>query len=321
MTELLENNFTELVDTTFTAKLEEQLDEIANGDLDHVGYLREFYTGTEEHPGIEPQVTHLSKDIPFPAIVVGDDIIVRIGRNGPFLQRGEGGPGNTASVPGDLPPAELTLEIALELLAQKKAGGQALGEDPATGQCVLHKTGRFGDYLEVEQTEAEKESGEKPKRITIPKELKPADIGDEELAILLSYPREIGKHPESGDMISVALGKFGPYLICGDKKANVGDWRQGASITVDEAVVFLVNAKKARSGPEIIKDFGELEGLEGPVQLLSGRYGPYVKNGKVNATLPKGLDPADLTPEKAVELVKEKAAKGSTKRRRFTKKK
>ncbi|MCH8978224.1 MAG: hypothetical protein IH945_03145 [Armatimonadetes bacterium] len=232
-----------------------------------------------------------------------------------------GGPGNTANLPDDLPPAELTPEKALELMAARQSGGQALGVDPATGQCVLHKTGRFGDYLEVEQTRAERESGEKPRRITIPKELKPSEIEDAELAILLSYPREIGPHPESGDLISVALGKFGPYLICGEKKANVGDWRKGASVSLAEAVEFLAAAKKGRAGPEAIKDFGELPGLEGPVLLMSGRYGPYVKNGKVNATLPKGLAPEDLTPEKAVALIKEKIAKGPVKRRRFAKKK
>ena len=320
VTELLENHFRELVDTTFTAQMEEELDEIAAGTLDNVEYLREFYHGTDEHPGIEPQVRERGKDIPYFAMPVAEDIVVRIGRNGPFLQRGEGGAGNTANIPDDLPPAELTPEKALELMAMRQSGGQAVGVDPSSGQCVLHKTGRFGDYLEVEQTAAERESGEKPKRITIPKELKPSEIEDADLAILLSYPRSIGEHPESGDMISVALGKFGPYLICGGKKANVGDWRKGASVSLAEAVEFLANAKKGRSGPEALKDFGELPGLEGPVQLMSGRYGPYVKNGKVNATLPKGLSPDDLTPERAVELIKEKIAKGPSKRRRYAKK-
>ncbi|MCH7945220.1 MAG: type I DNA topoisomerase, partial [Armatimonadetes bacterium] len=287
VTELLENHFRELVDTKFTAQMEEELDEIAAGTLDNVEYLRKFYHGTDEHPGIAPQVSERGKDIPYPAMPVAEGIVVRIGRDGPFLQRGDGGSGNTANIPDDLPPAELTPEIALQLMAAKRSGGQALGVDPSTGQCVVHKTGRFGDYLEVEQTAEEKQKGDKPRRITLPKGLRPSEIEDADLAILLSYPREVGAHPKSGDTITVALGKFGPYISCGAKKANVGDWRKGPALTVEEAVALLEAPKKGRSGPEVLKALGVLEGLEGEVRVMSGRFGPYVNSGKVNAALPK----------------------------------
>lgn len=321
VTELLENNFDELVDTGYTAKMEEDLDEISNGKIDHVAYLREFYHGTPEHPGLEPQVTVKGKDIPYPQIPLGDGVVVRIGRNGPFIQRGEGGPGNTASVPDDLPPAELTIEKALELLETRKPGGSVVGTDPATGRNVLHKTGRFGDYLEIEQTEEEKAEELKPKRITLPKDVPVSSLDDEVLRVLLSYPRTIGPHPETGEDVVVALGKFGAYLSCGAKKANVGEWRKGAALTLDEAVAILAQPARSRSGPEALKSFGTVEGLEGEVRLMSGRYGPYVTDGKTNATLPKGIAPESVTLEQAVDLIQKKAALGPVKKRRFVRRK
>ena len=321
VTDLLEKNFDELVDTGYTAKMEEDLDDISNGTLDHVQYLREFYHGTPQHPGLEPQVTNKGKDIPYPQIPLGDGVVVRIGRNGPFIQRGEGGTGNTASIPDDLPPAELTYEKAIELLEARKPGGSVVGVDPATGRNVLHKTGRFGDYLEVEQTEDEKAAEVKPRRITLPKDLVPSAISEGDLRILLSYPREIGAHPESGDLITLALGKFGPYLSCGTKKANTGDWRESAVLTLEGAVEALAKPVRGRSGPEEIKNFGRAEGLEGDVRLMSGRYGPYVTDGKTNATLPKGTAPESVSLEQAVDLIQKKAAQGPVKKRKFVRRK
>lgn len=321
VTELLEGHFSELVDTGFTAKMEEELDDISNGELDQVNYLKKFYWGTEVHPGLEPQVKNKGKDIAYPAIRITDDIVVRIGRNGPFLQRGEGGAGNTASVPDDLPPAELDLSKATALFETRKPGGSVVGLDPQTGRNVLHKTGRFGDYLEVEQTEKEKTAEEKPRRVTLPKELQPSNIDVESLGYLLSYPRIIGSHPETKEEIVIALGKFGPYLSCGEKKANVGDWRSGATLTVDEAVETLLKPNRARSGPEELKNLGKAEGMEGDVRVMSGRYGPYVTDGKTNATLPKAHSPETITLEQAATMIKEKAALGPVKKKRFIRRK
>lgn len=320
VTELLENNFEELVDIGYTAKMEEDLDDISTGAKDHVAYLREFYTGTEQHPGLEPQVSHQGKDIPYPLIPIGEGVVVRIGRNGPFIQRGEGGPGNTASVPDDLPPADLSFEKAVELLESRKPGGTVIGSDPSSGRNVVQKSGRFGDYLEIQQTEEEQASGEKPKRVTIPPGLIASQVDAEALEILLSYPRTIGNHPESGEPIVIALGRYGAYLTCGEKKANVGDWRVGHKLTIEGAVEALAAPPRARRGPEAIKSFGKVEGLEGEVKLMSGRYGPYVTDGTTNATLPKGTDPDALTVELAVELIKKKMEAGpSPKRKAFRK--
>jgi DNA topoisomerase-1 len=186
---------------------------------------------------------------------------------------------------------------------------------------VVHKTGRFGDYLEVEQTEDEKASGDKPRRVTLPKDVAPAQITDGVLAILLSYPRSIGDHPETGDAITIALGRYGPYLSCGAKKANVGDWRRGANLTLEEAVEELAKPPRARRGPEELRNLGKAEGIEGDVRVLSGRYGPYVSDGTTNATLPKGLAPEAVTIEQAADLIKARAALGPSKKRRFVRRK
>ena len=321
VTELLENNFSELVDTGYTAKMEEDLDEISTGERDHVDYLRSFYTGTPQRPGLEPQVSQKGKDIPYPQIPLGEGVVVRIGRNGPFIQRGEGGPGNTASVPEDLPPADLTYEMALELIAARKPGGTIVGVDPATSRNVVHKTGRFGDYLEVEQTDEEKAAEEKPRRVTLPPGVAVAQVNDEILSVLLAYPRTVGVHPESGEPIIVALGRYGAYLTCGEKKANVGDWRLGATLTVEQALEELAKPPRARRGPEVIKSFGKAEGTDSEIKLLSGQYGPYVSDGTTNATLPKGTAQESLTLEQAIELIKAKAALGPTKKRRFVRRK
>jgi DNA topoisomerase-1 len=266
-------------------------------------------------------VSQKGKDIPYPQIPLGEGVVVRIGRNGPFIQRGEGGPGNTASVPEDLPPADLTYEMALELIAARKPGGTVVGVDPATSRNVVHKTGRFGDYLEIEQTEEEKAAEEKPRRVTLPPGVAVSQVNDEILAVLLAYPRTVGAHPESGEPIIVALGRYGAYLTCGEKKANVGDWRLGATLTVEQALEELAKPPRARRGPEVIKSFGKAKGTDSEIKLLTGQYGPYVSDGTTNATLPKGTAPESLTIEQAIELIKAKAAMGPTKKRRFVRRK
>lgn len=319
VTELLENHFDELVDLHFTAKMENELDEIAEGKRDWVKHLREFYTGDNNDPGLIPQIESKEADIPFPAIAVGEDIVVKVGKFGTYLQRGEGGPGNTATLLNELPPAELSLERAKELLG----GPAAVGKDPASGQCVFVKSGRFGTYLEVKQTEEEIARGDKPKRASLPPGVKADQLEEEDVQLLLSLPKELGAHPETGEPISVAIGRYGPYVKCGEEYRNVADWRTAARLTQDAAVKLLAEPKPAGRGfrsasatpKSALKEFGKLEGAAGPVKVLEGRYGPYVSDGKVNATLPKSLAPEDVTAEQAMELLKAKAASGGGKKK------
>lgn len=316
VTELLEQNFEQLVDIQFTAKMEDQLDDIADGKRDYVDHLREFYFGSNGKPGIAEEVKQKEKEIPFPAIEIGEDIIVRVGRNGPFLQRGEGGPGNTASIPDKQEPADLTLEKAKELLDAKAEGPKDLGTDEASGRKILLKSGRFGEYLELQQTPEEAESKTKPRRVTLPSDVTANSITQEEAAILFQYPREIGVHPESKEVVVLNLGRFGPYLTSGSQSANIPDWRAAITISLEDAVLALKEGKSnsRAATPSAIKEFGQISGVEGEVKLMSGRYGPYVTNGKVNATIPKGTSPDDITPEMAAALIKERIANPPKKR-------
>lgn len=334
VTELLEDHFAELVDIRFTANMETELDEIAEGERDWVKHLREFYHGDQGHPGLEPQINNKQKDIPFPAIELGETpdgqkVVVRVGRFGTFVQRGEGGPGHRANVPDDLAPAELTLEAALELIERSTLGPESIGVDRQSGRCVLLRKGRFGDYLEVAQTEGEQASGEKPRRVTLPPGVSASELTEADLQLLLTFPRILG-HTDGGDPITVAIGQYGPYLKAGNDTRNVSDWRTAATMTLAEAHALLAAPKVGRNGRPIgapraasapIQEFGELEGAAGPVRVLSGRFGPYVTDGSVNATLPRSMDPATISADEAMELIRAKAAAGPVKRKgRFTRK-
>jgi DNA topoisomerase I len=325
VTQLLEGSFPKLIDIGFTAEMENELDEIAEGTRDMVAHLKEFYYGDKKDPGILDKVEKEGPEIPFPHIPLGDDIVIRIGRNGPFIQRGEGGPGNTASIPDDLAPADLTYSKALELLEQRAKGPESVGTDSKTGRAILAKTGRFGAYLELEQTEEEVEAKVKPTRVGLPPGVTPAQLTEEDLTILTSYPKVIGNHPETGEPINLLLGRYGPYLQSGTKNANAGEWKTAPDLTVEAAVQLIAEGGKGRKAgaPEPLKELGEAEGCAGPIKVMSGRYGPYVTDGTTNATIPKGTDPESVTIEQAAELIKARAAAGPSKKpkRKFTRKK
>ncbi len=318
VTDLLENHFAEYVDTGFTARMEQELDDIAEGELDALHHLKRFYEGEEGQPGLDEIVTSRTQEIPFPLIELGEELVVRIGRNGPFIQRGEGGTGNTASLPDDLPPADLTAEMALKLLEERQKGPEAIGTDPASGRSVFLKKGRFGAYLELESEEGE----ETPRRVTLPPGAEPGSLTDEDLGGLFSFPKELGKDPESGEPVVLAIGRYGAYLTAGDKRANVGEWREALNLTLDKAMEAIAKGGTGRSSkPQEIKKLGAAPDVEGEIRVMSGRYGPYVTNGTTNATLPKGSDPEAVTLEAAAEMIKAKATAGPSKRKRFTRKK
>lgn len=326
VTELLETNFSELVDLKFTARMEDELDEISNGDRDSTAYLKDFYLGCDS-PGLEKMIEERKKEIPFPAISVQgqngspERIVVRIGKNGPFLQRGEGGSGNTASVPESIPPADLTYDRALELLS----GPEALGREPVSGRCVFLKRGRYGTYLEMDLTPEERESKVTPRRAALPKDLKAEALSEDDLKLLFTFPRSFGEvdgKPLTGD-----IGRYGPYLKWGEEFRNVESWRTLAEMSLAEAETIVRSPKEAKrartpGAPKTaIKEFGSLDGLAGPVKVLNGFYGPYVTDGKINATIPKSIDPAELTAEQAIELIRAKAAAPPRPKRRFARKK
>lgn len=329
VTQLLENHFQELVDIAFTARMEEELDEIADGKLNWVDRLTRFYFGWEDHAGLEKQVETEGPAIPFPVHPIGETeagepVVVRIGRYGPFIQRGEGGKGNVVSVPADLAPAELTIEKALDLLASRTSEPDSVGVDRETGRCVFFKKGRFGNYLEVALDEKEAAEKAKPRRVTLPEGLDPTVLEEEELQGLLALPRPVG-HLDTEEVV-VSIGKYGAYLKKGQETRNIANWRDALTIDLAAAAKLFAQPKPGHGRDsatprEAIREFGPLDGASGPVRVMPGRYGPYVTDGKVNATLPKTMAPEEVTAEQALAMILAKAAAGPSPKRRFTRRK
>ena len=318
VTELMEQHFEELVDLKFTAGMEQKLDDISNGAINYLAYLRQFFLGEE---GLENQVKQREAVIdPRTASSVALDNLnaeVRIGQFGPFVAKEENGERLTASLPGDLPPAELTDELVEKLLHQKSDGPRTLGHDPESELPVLLKIGPFGPYVQLGEDDPKTKA--KPKRASLLKGM-PADALGLDVALqLLSLPRTLGEHPETGKPVQAGVGRFGPFVVSDGVYANLRSGEDDVlTIELDRALELLAQ-KVAGSGrgraaaKTVIKDLGEHpEG--GPIQVLSGRYGPYVSYGKVNYTVPKEIKPENVTMEQAAAWIAEKAAKAPSKR-------
>jgi len=250
-----------------------------------------------------------------------EPIRVRIGRYGPFVQRGEGGQGNTASIPDEVAPADLSVEQAMEWLKAKAEGPRSLGEDPKSHKQVYLMSGRFGAYVQLGET-PEKEKGskakvEKPKRASLPRNVGESEITFEKALELLNLPREIGKHPDDGEPILANFGRFGPYVKYKDEFRSLADEDQVFSISLDDAVALLRQPKRSRqrqAARTVLKAMGAHPASGAAVQVLAGRYGPYVTDGTTNASLPKGADPAALSMEEAIALLKAREEAGGSKK-------
>ena len=188
-------------------------------------------------------------------------------------------------------------------------GDRDLGVDPDTGQPVQLKIGRFGPYVETTLPEAEK-----PKRSSLPKGWSPATLTLEQALTLLALPRQVGPHPEDGKPITAGLGRYGPFVLHDGVYANLPDIEEVFEVGLNRAVALLAEKKASRGArgqaAAPLKELGAHPESGDPVQVMAGRFGPYVKCGKINATLPKGTTPEDLTLEAALELVAAKAAAG-----------
>jgi DNA topoisomerase-1 len=310
VTALLEQAFEELVDFAFTAEMEDDLDEIAGRERKKLDFLGYFYFGDRKHAGLKKLVAQaLDKTDPakLNRILIGTDpagaeIVARVGRFGPYLKRGE----DTAPIPSNLAPDELTVEKALEILAAPR-GGKLLGSDPASGKPVYLKSGRFGPYVQL----GEAKDGEKPEKTqSLLKSMKPEALTLAEALQLLALPRELGKGPE-GQPVLACYGKFGPYLTMGEESRNLG--------AVDDGIVLTIGLEQAL---EIFKQPKQFRGRGQPkpplatfpedpvsgkkVVLKEGRFGLYLTDGETNASLKRGDDPADLTPERVAELMAER---------------
>ena len=301
---LLRAHFGDYVDVGFTAEMEEDLDQISNGERDSLSFIRTFYRdGESGHPGRESGVARVESTIEYPMIDAGTDpadgtpICVRIGRYGPFLQRGEGGAGNTATLPKTLAPADLTVEKALALLKAKADGPRALGPDPASGLAVTVRHGRFGHYVQLGESpqKAKDKKAERPRRASIPAGQSASAITLGEALQLLSLPRELGPHPADGQIVVASRGRFGPYVKHGDQFRSLEDSDDVFTITVDRALELLAAPKKARRRTmtkTVLRSLGSLPQGGAEITLMDGRYGPYVTDGHLNASLPKSADAA-----------------------------
>jgi len=321
VSQLLEEHLPDLVDYQFTAELEDELDAISRGELGHVEYLKTFYFGNS-HPGLKQQLQNKVDEIDARDVsririgkpAQGEELFVRIGRYGPFLEQGN----RRASLPDDLPPDELTVEAALRLLDKASRGDEPLGTCPETGKPVFLKVGRFGPYVQ----RGTPEDGEKPQNVSLLKGMQPEDVDLETALRLLSLPRTLGTHPATGQPITAQTGRFGPYLKCGDETRSLPADLSPLDVTLQEALALLAQPKGRRGArtKEPLKVFTNSPVTGQPVQLLDGRYGPYVTDGVTNASLPRTMRPEEVTFERALDLLVERAARGPS-RKKATRKK
>ncbi len=299
--------------------MEDDLDEISRGERESSAFLKEFYYGDTKHRGLLPAVEHGAEKADYPLLDLGEDpesgeaVRVRIGRFGPFVQVGEGGPGRTASLPEDVAPADLTVGKALELVRVKAEGPRTLGVDPATGQNVYLLVGRYGAYVQLGETpeaapktrgKGQKEKVEKPKRASLQAGMTESTVTLEEALRLLSLPRALGLHPDDNEPIVTNFGRFGPYVKHGDEFRSLESDDDVFNISFDAALALLRAPKQSRRRQGAQKKvLRELTQDGSTLKVLAGRYGPYVTDGTTNASIPKAMSPDALTYPQAMELL------------------
>jgi DNA topoisomerase-1 len=318
VTHLLRQHFPTYVDLAFTAFMETELDLIASGEMDWVQFLDDFYHGSDRNKrGLERAIEEELPEIDFPRLPVGTDpktgkpIILRIGRTYTNVQV-EGEDDRRATLPVDLFIDELTPEKALDLIAATDKAREPIGQHPETGQNIYALVGPFGPYLQLGEMEGDK----KPKRISLGKGTDPGSIDMEYALRLLSLPREIGICPETEKPVRAGLGRFGPYVERARIFASVENVETLFTITLEDAIEKIVNKNKKT----VLKELGPHPETGEPLQVLKGRYGPYVTHKKVNATIGKDRDPEDVTIEDALLLLAEASQRKGTKKKTTKKK-
>ncbi|MBD3882428.1 type I DNA topoisomerase [Phormidium tenue FACHB-886] len=314
VTSLLENHFPDLVDTSFTARMEQTLDEISTGEAEWLPYLRQFYLGDQ---GLEAQVKRQDDQIdPTEArkvVLEGLPAKVRIGRYGAFLEvDGEEGVVK-ANIPQDLTPSDLTPEQVQTLVRQKTEGPDKVGLHPETGEPIYMLMGQYGPYVQLgEKTD----DNPRPKRASLPKGVNPQDLTLEMAVGLLRLPRLLGTHPETGAKIQANLGRFGPYVVH-DQGKEGKDYRSlkkdddVLTVTLERALELLAEPKASRGRSKAaaapLRELGAHPEDGDPVNIYDGPYGPYIKHGKVNASLPEGQTVEAISMEVALQALAEKA--------------
>ncbi len=347
VTKLLEDHFGSLVDYRFTAEMEQDLDEIAAGARERRAWLTEFYFGGGDDEvqtipgGLKNLVDNLGEIDPVVvnSVDLGDGVRLRVGRYGPYVEDlsapvAEGGTPPRASVPEDLSPDELTVAKARELIAAGGDDGRVLGQDPATGNDIVAKAGRYGPYVTEVLPEPELDEGlsaaarkkalaalPKPRTASLFKDMSLDTVTLDDALKLLSLPRVVGVDPADGVEITAQNGRYGPYLKKGTDSRTLASESMLFTVTLEEALKIYAEPKRrgARGTAQPpLRELGDDPTSGKPIVIKDGRFGPYVTDGETNRTLPRDLTPETITPERAIELLAEKRAAGPAKRRTTT---
>ncbi|MCH9030686.1 MAG: type I DNA topoisomerase [candidate division Zixibacteria bacterium] len=321
---LLENFFPSLVDPTFTAQMEDDLDAISRGELERTPYLHEFYFGSKSWQGLKKLVGQEidARDIctfELGADSNGEAVNVRIGRWGPYVERGD----SRARIPDGLAPDELTIERALELIEAESDGPTELGRQSETDEPIFLLNGRFGPYLQLGERDNTKGAA-KPKQKSLLPGMTPDEVTLEIAIKILSLPRELGNHPETDEPVIADLGRYGPYLKCGDETRSLSASDNVIKVDLKQALEILKRPKRKsfRRASKALKELGEHPDRKGvTLRILNGRFGPYITDGKTHVSVPNGSDPQSVTLEEAVALYETKLGSPPRKKKKSVRKK
>jgi DNA topoisomerase I len=318
VTDLLEKYFPDIVDPSFTSKMEQTLDDIAAGEVHWLPYLKQFYLGEK---GLDTLIKEQESQIDVSEARTVDlkipDVKVRIGKFGAYLEAENGDGIVTASIPKDLTPADLDFGKVQTLLKQKTSGPDQLGTHPENGQPIFVLLGPYGPYVQLGE---KSEENPKPKQASLPKGVTPENVTVEQAVGLLALPRMLGTHPETGATIQANLGRFGPYVVHNNKEAK--DYRSlkasdnVLTVTLERAIELLSEPKKGRASSKskaALRELGVHPDDEQPINIYDGPYGPYIKHGKTNVGIPEGQTVEDVTLATALELLADKSKSGKSK--------
>lgn len=306
---LMENHFPDLVDTQFTAQMEQVLDEIAEGKVEGIPYLKSFYQGEQ---GLEGQIRVKEQEInprDIHALTLDDlQARVRVGPYGPYIEQESNGDLIRVSLPENMAPGDLVNAEAERLLRQKGEGPTALGRHPASGEPIFVLVGPYGPYVQLGQN-GENGTTPKPRRVSLPKGMKPEQVTLEQAVAFLELPRALGPHPETGKTVEAGIGRFGPFV------RHDGEYRSlkqdsVLTVTLERALELLAQEKQTRRATPL-RELGAHPEDGEPVAIFTGRYGPYVKHKKTNVSLPKDLPVEAVTLEQALALLQTKQASKS----------
>jgi DNA topoisomerase-1 len=305
VSKLLKQHLSQFVDLGFTSKMERSLDDIADGELNSEKYLESIYFGSS---GLKETVDSQEKKIdPDEARAIKleglEKYSFRVGKYGAYVCTDRDGAEVCASIPETESPADMTAESANKLIDQKINGADALGKDPATGLPVYVLNGRYGPYVQLGDVSGE---DDKPKRVSIPPQVSSENLTLEQALNLLQLPKTLGTHPGLGKEIKAGLGRFGPFVVCDGDYRSIPKGESIFDISLDRALELFAQPKKGRGKAAPLKELGAHPAVGEAVNVMNGPYGPYIKCGKTNVSLPEGVTPEEMTLEKAVELLADK---------------